>query len=71
MKRGLKPLDFRIDNAVERFQRVGDIFAPVLAGTQRLEDALQRINQLNEEMNGRPAKKRGITKKPASNATRS
>ena len=42
--RGLRPNDFRIDNAVERFQRVGDIFAPVLAGGQRLETALARLN---------------------------
>ncbi len=67
VKRGLKPLDFRIDNAIERFQRLGDIFAPVLAGTQRLENALQRINEMNEQ----PAKKRRTTNKPASSATRS
>jgi bifunctional non-homologous end joining protein LigD len=67
VKRGLKPLDFRIDNAVERFRRVGDIFAPVLAGTQRLENALQRINEMNEQQ----AKKRATTKKPANTATRS
>ena len=66
VKRGLKPLDFRIDNVVERFQRVGDLFAPVLAGTQRLEAALQRVNEMNEQ----PAKKRRATKKPAGSATR-
>ena len=36
VKRGLKPEDFRIDNAIERFRRVGDLFAPVLEGGQRL-----------------------------------
>jgi bifunctional non-homologous end joining protein LigD len=41
--RGLRPNDFRIDNAVERFRRVGDIFAPVLQGGQRLETALERL----------------------------
>lgn len=67
VKRGLKPLDFRIDNAIERFQRVGDIFAPVLAGAQRLENALEHINDMSEP----PGKKRRTTKKPASSATRS
>ncbi len=41
VKRGLKPVDFHIRNAVERFEKVGDLFAPVLAGGQRIEDALQ------------------------------
>ena len=41
--RGLRPNDFRIDNAVERFQKLGDIFAPVLKGGQRLETALARL----------------------------
>jgi bifunctional non-homologous end joining protein LigD len=40
---GLRPTDFRIDNAVERFRKVGDIFAPVLEGGQRLETALARL----------------------------
>jgi bifunctional non-homologous end joining protein LigD len=43
VERGLRPSDFRIDNAVERFRRVGDIFAPVLKGGQRLETALERL----------------------------
>ena len=42
VKRGLKPVDFHIRNAVERFEKVGDLFAPVLAGGQRIEDALQQ-----------------------------
>jgi bifunctional non-homologous end joining protein LigD len=41
VKRGLKPVDFHIRNAVERFEKVGDLFAPVLTGGQRIEDALQ------------------------------
>jgi bifunctional non-homologous end joining protein LigD len=45
VKRGLNPEDFRIDNAPSRFEKVGDLFAPVLAGGQRLEPALQRLNQ--------------------------
>ncbi|MBV8573249.1 MAG: DNA ligase D [Acidobacteriaceae bacterium] len=47
VKRGLRPSHFRIDNAVERFRRVGDLFAPVLEGGQRLEDVLQRISGEN------------------------
>jgi len=43
VKSGLKPTDFRIDNAIERFRKVGDIFAPVLEGGQRLETALARL----------------------------
>jgi bifunctional non-homologous end joining protein LigD len=44
VKRGVRPHDFRIDNAVERFRRVGDIFAPVLEGGQRLEDAIAKLH---------------------------
>ncbi len=62
VQRGLKPLDFRIDNAPERFRRVGDLFAPVLEGKQRLEDALKRINELNDKPVSVP-KKRRATKK--------
>ncbi len=43
VKRGIQPSDFRIENTLERFKRVGDLFAPVLAGGQRLEDALAKI----------------------------
>jgi bifunctional non-homologous end joining protein LigD len=41
--RGLRPNDFRIDNTLERFRRVGDLFAPVLKGGQTLDKALERI----------------------------
>jgi bifunctional non-homologous end joining protein LigD len=41
VKRGLRPTDFRIDNVMERFRRVGDLFAPVLQGGQTLEKALE------------------------------
>jgi bifunctional non-homologous end joining protein LigD len=41
VKPGLKPVDFHIRNAIRRFEKVGDLFAPVLAGGQRIEDALQ------------------------------
>lgn len=43
VKRGLRPHDFRIDNTVARFRRVGDLFAAVLEGGQRLEVALERV----------------------------
>ncbi|MFL6351072.1 MAG: DNA ligase D [Bryobacteraceae bacterium] len=43
VKPGLKPTDFRIDNTIQRFERVGDLFAPVLGGGQKLEDALERV----------------------------
>jgi bifunctional non-homologous end joining protein LigD len=45
VKRGIKPEDFRIDNTIERFRRVGDLFRPVLEGGQRLEDALEGVKQ--------------------------
>ncbi|HEX3685038.1 MAG TPA: DNA ligase D [Bryobacteraceae bacterium] len=49
VKHGLKPEDFRIDNTIERFRRVGDLFAPVLKGGQRLEDALERFQAMGQE----------------------
>ncbi len=49
VKTGLLPTDFRIDNAPERFERVGDLFAPVLQGGQKLEDALARLQELGSE----------------------
>ena len=43
VKPGIRPHDFRIDNSPERFSRLGDVFAPVLQGGQRLETALERL----------------------------
>lgn len=40
---GLDPKQFHIRNAVQRFEAKGDLFAPVLTGGQRLEEALQHI----------------------------
>ena len=58
VKHGLRPTDFRIDNAVERFKRVGDLFAPVLEGGQKLEDALERLHSTGQqEPEAKPAKK--------------
>lgn len=45
VKAGLRPTDFRIDNTIERFRKLGDIFAPVLAGGQRIEDVLERLSK--------------------------
>jgi bifunctional non-homologous end joining protein LigD len=44
VKRGLKPHDFTIENAVARFNKVGDLFKPVLTNLQRLEPALKRLS---------------------------
>jgi bifunctional non-homologous end joining protein LigD len=49
VKPGLKPTDFRIDNTIQRFERVGDLFAPVLEGGQKLEDALERVHGADHE----------------------
>lgn len=49
VKPGIKPTDFRIDNTVERFEKVGDLFAPVLDGGQRIEDALARLQAFDAE----------------------
>ncbi|HVZ19175.1 MAG TPA: hypothetical protein VG897_18800, partial [Terriglobales bacterium] len=39
----LTPDRFTLANAVERFSRVGDLFAPVLTLKQRLEPALEKL----------------------------
>jgi bifunctional non-homologous end joining protein LigD len=49
VKPGLKPTDFRIDNTIQRFERVGDLFVPVLEGGQRLEEALGRVQETGQE----------------------
>jgi bifunctional non-homologous end joining protein LigD len=67
VKRGIRPMDFRIDNTIERFKRVGDLFAPVLAGGQKLEDALQKVGAKSEEepATPKPAKRTRKTAKRA------
>jgi bifunctional non-homologous end joining protein LigD len=42
----LSPLHFHMRNAVARFTRVGDLFAPVLNRAQRLEEALLKVEPL-------------------------
>ncbi|MBV9762511.1 MAG: DNA ligase D [Acidobacteriaceae bacterium] len=46
VKHGIDPHDFRIDNVVKRFERTGDLFAEVLKGGQRLEDALVLVEDI-------------------------
>ncbi len=57
VKAGLRPHDFRIENSVERFRKVGDLFAPVLRGGQKLEDALARLGTLSQPAVSKPAKR--------------
>ncbi len=45
VKRGLDPKEFRIDNTIERFERVGDLFAPVIQAGQKLENALEHLKK--------------------------
>ena len=46
VKKGLEPSQFNIHNAIGRFERVGDLFAPALANLQKLEPALEKVSQL-------------------------
>ncbi|HET8550480.1 MAG TPA: ATP-dependent DNA ligase, partial [Bryobacteraceae bacterium] len=46
VKPGLKPEQFHVRNAVERFRKCGDLFAPVLTNRQRLEPALKKLSKL-------------------------
>ena len=43
---GLRPGQFNIDNAPDRFAEKGDLFGGVLAKPQRMEDALGRLEKL-------------------------
>ena len=43
---GLMPSHFHIRNAMDRFARVGDLFAPVLKNLQRLEPAMAKLEKL-------------------------
>ena len=46
VKKGLAPAQFNIHNAIDRFERAGDLFAPVLTNLQKLEPALDKVSQL-------------------------
>ena len=43
---GLSPQDFTLANVRGRFQQLGDIFAPVLTNSQKLEDAMARLERV-------------------------
>ncbi len=43
VKTGLDPAQFNIHNAMDRFERTGDLFEPVLRKPQRLEPALEKV----------------------------
>ncbi len=44
--RGLTPQQFHIANVLDRFARIGDVFAPVLQKPQRLEGAMQKLGEM-------------------------
>ncbi len=67
VKHGLRPSDFHIDNTIERFNRVGDLFAPVLQGGQKLEDALERLKSSGSKGEAEPPKP---TKRPSKRSKR-
>jgi len=46
VRRSLHPSQFNIGNAVERFQRTGDLFEGVLKKPQRLEKAFEKLEKL-------------------------
>ena len=46
VKKGLLPSHFTLRNAPKRFEKVGDLFAPVLENLQRIEPALEKIGEL-------------------------
>jgi bifunctional non-homologous end joining protein LigD len=46
VRRGLDPEQFNIRNVLDRFERVGDLFQPVLTNKQNIEAALERTSQL-------------------------
>jgi len=43
VKPGLRPAQFHLRNAVERFDRLGDLFAPVLRVRQQLDEPLRKL----------------------------
>lgn len=49
VKPGLRPDQFHLKNAVNRFREVGDLFQPVLEKPQKLEPALKKLQKLVSE----------------------
>jgi bifunctional non-homologous end joining protein LigD len=43
---GLTPAQFHLGNVLERFARLGDLFAPVLSKPQRLEKSLRKLEEM-------------------------
>jgi bifunctional non-homologous end joining protein LigD len=46
VRAGLTPLQFHIGNVMRRFDRVGDLFSPVLNQPQEMEPALEKLSKL-------------------------
>lgn len=46
VQKGLSPHQFHIRNVRARFDKTGDLFAPVLTKKQRIEGALEKVNSL-------------------------
>jgi bifunctional non-homologous end joining protein LigD len=46
VRSGLTPLQFHIGNVMRRFDRVGDLFSPVLNQPQEMEPALEKLSKL-------------------------
>ncbi len=49
VRKGLSPERFTIKNARARFDKTGDLFAPVLTKKQRIEGALEKLGSLMRE----------------------
>jgi bifunctional non-homologous end joining protein LigD len=56
VKPGLDPGQFNIHNAMDRFNRTGDLFEGVLTKPQRLEPALERVAANSASLAQRPRK---------------
>ena len=48
VKKGLEPHQFNIHNVLDRFERVGDLFALVLTNRQRIEASLERMGSAGQ-----------------------
>ena len=49
MKKGLTPGQFNIKNAMQRFEKMGDLFGGVLTNLQRIEEPLERLSELMQK----------------------
>jgi bifunctional non-homologous end joining protein LigD len=55
VKTGLDPGQFNIHNALDRFERTGDLFQGVLTKPQRLEPALEKVGRHSAGQSASPA----------------